>query len=214
MNQQHGCICSWSGGKDSCLALYKALCAGFIPHQLHSMVIESPVRGLKEKIIRLQAEALGIPASITTTHWETYETDFIHTLQGSLPPYVSHCVFGDIDLEGHKVWDEKVCRILGLKPLLPLWQESRRALVQAFLREGFRAKLVVVNTDFLSVDFLGRELNAALVEEFDQWGIDVCGENGEYHTLVTDGPIFQHPVVVKSEGIHTEKKYAYLKLVV
>lgn len=89
---------------------------------------------------------------------------------------------------------EKVCTAAGLRPFLPLWQEPRAQLLQELLAAGFQATIIAVREDVLSRDFLGRTLDQNLVEELTQLGVDPCDEAGEYHTVVTAGPLFAFPL--------------------
>jgi uncharacterized protein (TIGR00290 family) len=102
-------------------------------------------------------------------------------------------VFGDIDLEPHRDWEEKVCARAGLRAHLPLWLQPRRALVDEFLAAGFKAWVVCVDGRFLDERFVGCEFDAAFLASLPP-DVDACGENGEFHTFVYDGPNFRHPV--------------------
>ncbi|HWR40951.1 MAG TPA: adenosine nucleotide hydrolase, partial [Patescibacteria group bacterium] len=123
-------------------------------------------------------------------------------------------VFGDIDLEEHGLWEEKVCNNAGLKLSLPLWKNERRELVTEFISLGFKAIIVTINEKMLNPKFLGRVLSMSLLEELEQQGVDLCGENGEFHTAVLDGPIFQRPVTPKIGEVQTHQGYSFLTLTV
>jgi diphthine-ammonia ligase len=101
----------------------------------------------------------------------------------------SHAVFGDIDLQAHRDWEEKVCANAGLYALLPLWKQERRALVIQMLEAGIQTIIVSCN-ELMGERFIGQPITPALVDELELSGIDACGENGEYHTLVLDCPLF------------------------
>jgi len=109
-------------------------------------------------------------------------------------------VFGDIDLEGHRVWVEGVCEVADLSCHLPLWQEPRRRLIGELLEGGVRATVVAVDAAKLDASFLGRELTAELVAELEAAGADACGEEGEYHTMVSAAPLFSAPVPLVWDG--------------
>lgn len=193
-------VCSWSGGKDSCMALYRASRLGQ-PVSLFTMFNETGLKsrshGLSLPLVRLQAEALGVPLTIKSATWGDYEAELIAALCQFNEQGVQTAVFGDIDLEEHGLWEEKVCNAAGLKLCLPLWKNDRRELVTEFISLGFKAVIVTVNEKMLNPKFLGRVLTLSLLEELEQQGVDLCGENGEFHTAVLDGPIFQHPVTPK-----------------
>lgn len=193
-------VCSWSGGKDSCLALYRALRAGAKPAFLLSMLREDGARsrshGLMPEILQAQAASLGIPLITRNTSWADYEAVFIAALRDLREAGVPAGVFGDIDLEEHRLWEEKVCSSAGIEAILPLWKTPRLALLDEFLALGFEATIVATNDEKLGQDYLGRLLDRDLVRELERLGIDPSGEEGEYHTVVTDGPIFSEPLVL------------------
>ena len=203
-------ISSWSGGKDSCLAYYYAIQLGLKPYSLINMLIVNPSPSLKKQVIEKQAACLNIPAYIQGTTWENYEKDFINTLKKIRKKNVSTCVFGDIDLEGHKKWDEKICQKVSLESLLPLWKKNRHELIFEFIELGFKATIVVVDLRYLDKSFVGREINYDLIKDLEKMNVDVCGENGEYHTVVTDGPIYSNPLMIQKHGMIQNENYCYL----
>jgi uncharacterized protein (TIGR00290 family) len=105
-------------------------------------------------------------------------------------------VFGDIDLQPHRDWEEKVCAVAGLRALLPLWHEDRNKLAREVLELGFRARVVCVNGRYLDETFCGRDYDESFLKDLPE-SVDACGENGEFHTFVYDGPIFRKPVTVR-----------------
>jgi uncharacterized protein (TIGR00290 family) len=106
-------------------------------------------------------------------------------------------VFGDIDIHSHRDWEESVCRSAQIRAFLPLWQNDRRSLLTEWWRLGFEATIVVIRESVLGRHYLGRRLDPATVREIERRGLDPCGENGEFHTLVTAGPVFNEPLRVK-----------------
>lgn len=194
------CFVSWSGGKDSCLALYKAIQQGYDPQILFTMFSQendiSSAHRLKESIIKAQALALGIEHQTGKALFDDYEAVFIANLNGFNKQGINFGIFGDIDLEEHRQWEDMVCRKASMTAVLPLWQRARKDIVREFLQLGFKAKIIVVNTALLDTKFLGQDLSLPLLEEIEAQGADVCGENGEYHTVVYDGPIFKNPVML------------------
>lgn len=189
-------VCSWSGGKDSCLALYRAITVGAEPRILLSMLREDGARsrshGLPREVLQAQADSLGIPLVAKTASWSDYESVFIAALQELKAAGIEAGVFGDID--EHRLWEEKVCDVAGIEAYLPLWKGSRLALLGEFLVLGFEATTVTVNSEKLDQTYPGRVVDLELVREFASLGIDPSGEEGEYHTVVTNGPIFSEPV--------------------
>jgi len=143
--------------------------------------------------------------------WDSYEGSFVDALRD----LCSECglpaaVFGDIDLEEHRTWEEQACAAAGINAFLPLWQGNRRELVEWFLKAGFVAMITTVNTERMSEGYLGRVLDAGLLEELEEKGIDACGEEGEYHSVVTNGPTFKRPLLVSIKGTYYEAGYARL----
>ncbi|MBN1813584.1 MAG: diphthine--ammonia ligase [Anaerolineae bacterium] len=211
-------VCSWSGGKDSCLALYRAVTAGAEPRMLLSMLREDGVRsrshGLSCEVLRAQADSLGIPLVTKTAPWSDYESVFIAALQGLKATGIEAGVFGDIDIEEHRLWEEKVCGAVGIEAYLPLWKGSRLALLGEFLMLGFEATIVVVNSEKLDQAYLGRVVDLDLVCEFASLGIDPSGEEGEYHTVVTNGPIFSEPVWLETGEQMLHEGYWFLDVMI
>lgn len=191
-------VCSWSGGKDSCLALYRAVTAGAEPRVLLSMLREDGARsrshGLPCEVLQAQADSLGISLVTKTASWSDYEPVFITALQELKATGVKAGVFGDIDGDEHRLWEEKVCAAAGIEAYLPLWKASRLALLGELLMLGFEATIVTVNSEKLDQTYLGRVIDLDLIREFASLGIDPSGEEGEYHTVVTNGPVFSEPV--------------------
>jgi len=201
-------FCSWSGGKDAYLAFARAVAAGGRPGALVCMLHEDGDRsrghGLPVALLEAQVEALGIPLVTRATTWDDYEATYVSVLHELRAQGVEAGVFGDIDLEGHRVWVEGVCELADLSCHLPLWQEPRRRLIGELLAGGVRATVVAVDAAKLDATFLGRELTAELVAELEAAGADACGEKGEYHTMVTAAPLFSAPVPLVWDG-HEER---------
>jgi diphthine-ammonia ligase len=208
-------VCSWSGGKDSCLALYRAMRSG-MPVKLFTMMEETGERSrshaLPPAFIRRQAEAVGIPHESRSATWGEYEAKFIAALKRFKQEGVEAAVFGDIDLEPHGQWEEMVCREAGLSLSLPLWKEDRRALAEEFIGAGFRAVIVTVNTQYMDMRFLGREYTRELLPELAEAGVDLCGENGEFHTAVFDGPVFKKPVEFRMGEPISHEGYGFMPI--
>ncbi|WP_290710036.1 diphthine--ammonia ligase [Flavihumibacter sp. CACIAM 22H1] len=209
------CLSSWSGGKDSAYALYLAKLQGYQPIALLNMMNErgliSRSHGIPFSVLKQQAAAMSIPLYAIPSSWEEYEARFIQTLQSiqSASPY-SQVVFGDIDLQAHRDWEEKVCSAAGLTAFLPLWQRDRKELVLEMLQAGFETIIVSCQSE-LGPDFLGKKLCTHLVQDLEARGIDPCGENGEFHTLVTNCPLFKQPVQLAIAGKIKHQDYCFLQ---
>lgn len=212
------CFVSWSGGKDSCLALYKAIEQGYTPKKLLTMFSKengiSSAHRLKVDIFKAQADAIGVEHIVGKALFNDYEKIFVSNLRLFKEENIDYGIFGDIDLEEHKEWEDRVCAKASIEAILPLWKRDRKEIVQEFLDLGFKAKIVVVNTTMMDTKFLGQDLSYSLMKEMETCGIDVCGENGEFHTVVYDGPIFKRPVELKygNEIIPVGEKWAHVKV--
>ena len=117
-------------------------------------------------------------------------------------------VYGDIDIAHHKQWGIDRSKNAGLDYEFPLWQEDREKLVYEVIDSGFKAVIKKVNLDYLSEDFLGKTLTKELIEKIKSKGVDPCGENGESHTFVVDGPIFDYKINIKHDESKIEENYA------
>ena len=194
------CFVSWSGGKDSCLALFKAKAMGYTPVKLLTMFGREEISSshrIDEETIKAQAESIGIDYVIGKAAFDDYEKVFVSTLENFKKQGINYGIFGDIDLDEHRQWEERVCGSADMEAVLPLWKISRKEVVKEFISLGFKAKIIVVNTKMLDAKFLGQDLSLSLIEEIEKEGADPCGENGEYHTLVYNGPIYKKPVNIK-----------------
>ena len=211
-------FCSWSGGKDSCLALDYAQRMGYEVTGLFNMLTRdgaySRSHGLSRPMLEAQAQSMGKAILFGRADWDHYETVFLHHLTRLKGQGIAVGVFGDMDLMAHREWVERVCKQAGLQAVLPLWGMDREVLLDAFLGSGYRAMIVSVRESALSRDWLGRTLDLHAVEAFRKAGIDLCGEQGEYHTFVFDGPLFDHPVPFKTGAVRGHQGYAFMELMV
>lgn len=195
-------IASWSAGKDSCLACYKALQQGYQVSTLLNFISRESRRGcfhgLESGVMRAQAEAIGIPLvqEETTADMQRYEEEFKAAVRRLMQSGAETMVFGDIYLEEHESWVERVCSEIGIKALEPLWRREPQEVVEEFIDAGFRAVIVSCKADLMGQEFLGATVDRALVKELKRKGICPCGEKGEFHTLVVDGPLFQKRLVI------------------
>lgn len=207
-------ISSWSGGKDSCLAYYKAIKHGYqIKYLLNFISRESQrccFHGLEAGLVRLQAKLIGIPLvqKETTADMQKYETEFKAAVSGIKG--IQAMVFGDIYLDEHKEWVERVCKDLGILAVEPLWGNSATSLMEEFINLGFKAVVVSCQADKFDRDFVGKEVDKDLIKQLRARNICPCGENGEFHTLVIDGPIFKRRIkIVESEPVLKEGFWKY-----
>lgn len=199
-------VASWSGGKDSCLALWRSQRAGlsveFLLTALDETGLKARSHGVSKELLNDQGKSLGMRNEYISATWNDYEARFVEKLQYLAGQGVNRAIFGDIDLLPHREWEEMVCAKAGIEPCLPLWNENRLEMVSEFLSAGFRARVVCVDGRFLDESFVGVEFDGAFVESLPE-GVDPCGENGEFHTFVYDGPNFETPVKWESVGKRT-----------
>ncbi|GAB3436055.1 Dph6-related ATP pyrophosphatase [Flindersiella endophytica] len=191
---------SWSGGKDSACALHLAIQRGAKPGLLVTMLTETGLRsrshGLSRELLLAQADAVGVPIHFEATSWDGYEEAFVRAVGTAATNGLRTGVFGDIDIQPHREWVEGVAQEGGTQAYLPLWQSGRAELVRDVLAAGFKPMLVAVRDGKLPPDLLGEVIDDAVLTEFERHGVDLAGENGEYHTVVVDGPIFGKPLSV------------------
>ena len=194
---------SWSGGKDSMLTLWRLWRERGAPAALVTTLIDDGSRTrshrLRPEVLRAQAAAMGLRVVEVATSITDYRRRFSAALARLRDEDgVAAVAFGDIDLEAHRRWCREVCAELELDCLHPLWEEPREALLQEFLDAGFVTRLVAVQEDKLDANLLARNLDADVIAEFRRAGIDLCGEAGEYHTVVVDGPCFARPLSLRA----------------
>ena len=188
---------SWSGGKDCCLALMRALGQYDIVAMV-TMFGEDGTRsrshGLTPEVICAQAARLALPIHIGQCSWQTYTDEFVSLLANLRQYNVTHVIFGDIMGETHRAWNELVCAQHGLTAVMPLWGEPTLALAHDFIARGGDARFVTVRPPLLDDSWLGGKLDAEALTRLIAAGADPCGELGEYHTVVVNCPAFSAPL--------------------
>ncbi len=198
-------VISYSGGKDSALALYRMIMQGHTPIAMLTTVNYEQDRswfhGIPSELLHKVSESLNIPLITCTCRPDEYIESFENSLRKAKAMGAEACVFGDIDIQEHAEWNNARCDAAGLKCSLPLWQEEREALTKEFINLGFKAVIKIVQKKFLDESFVGKTLTTELIEDIKETGADACGENGEYHTFAYDGPIFTYPVNVEIKQI-------------
>jgi len=204
-------ISSWSGGKDSCLACYKAIQQGYDVKLLLNFISRESKRGcfhgIEGRLLKFQADLIGIPLEQreVSPDMNKYEEEFKAAVSQLRGKDIGSMVFGDIYLLEHESWIERVCGDLKIKPLEPLWESDPESIIDEFISSGFKAIIVSCKADIMGREFLGRSVDKNLVEELKNRGICPCGEKGEFHTLVVDGPIFSKPIkILEAEPIIKE----------
>jgi uncharacterized protein (TIGR00290 family) len=206
---------NWSGGKDSALALYHAQKSGLYSieklltningkHQRVSM------HGVRENLLKQQAESIGLPLQKIILPEEPsmqeYEKQMKQNLLLLKKENFTHAVFGDIFLEDLKNYREQQLASIGLYAVFPIWKRDSVELINEFLDLGFKTILVCIKADMLPKEFAGRVIDREFLRDLPK-NVDACGENGEFHTFVFDGPIFSKPIYFE-KGEIVFKEYA------
>ncbi|MFH1428949.1 MAG: diphthine--ammonia ligase [Candidatus Margulisiibacteriota bacterium] len=209
-------ISSWSGGKDSCLTYYKAIRQGYDIKYLLNFISKESKRccfhGLEANLLKLQAELIGMPLvqKEVTANMQKYEEEFKQAVLELKVKNITTMVFGDIFLLDHINWVERVCKDMDIIPVEPLRNKNPEDIINEFIDLGFKAIIVSCQAEKIGREFVGRYLDKNIIKEFKARNICPCGENGEFHTLVTDGPIFKRGIeILESEPVLKEGFWKY-----
>lgn len=195
-------IFNWSGGKDSALCLYKLLQTGEYDIQYLLTSISEPyqrisMHGVRVELLEQQAERIRIPLIKLqipeNPSMETYDTMMAETLTGLQQQGAQVSIFGDIFLEDLRAYREAKLAECNLKGVFPLWGASTKDLIREFIALGFKTIVTCVSEKHLDKSFAGRIIDESFLNDLPQ-GVDPCGENGEFHTFVFDGPLFSSPI--------------------
>lgn len=209
-------IASYSGGKDSTLALYKAMKKGTAVGIVVMMEEEgdrSRAHSLFKDILKAQAKAIGVPLYTGSANFKNYEKVFVEILKNAKDKGAEVLVTGDIDLPEEDCWHERVTDSIGLKLGVPLWKRDHKEVVKEFISLGFKTKVITIDTtQGMKEEDLGRILTFDYMKELEERGIDSCGENGEFHTVTIGGPIFKEDIKVEDGEITSDGRYMYLKV--
>ena len=211
-------VAAWSGGKDSCFAYYKTLKQGLNVVSLVTFMHSehrSNFHSIKTQLLDSQAQEIGVPLVKRVTTPNTYEKQFKDALLQFKAKDVEGLVTGDIcEVAGHEEhWLERVCGELGLQPIRPLWQRNTTEIFKDFIASGFKATVVRTRLDVLGKEWLGRELDGSFLEDVLKVpNVDPCGEGGEYHTVVTDGPIFKETLKLTETKKMSHGCYGHLEI--
>lgn len=205
-------IATMSGGKDSMFALHKAVKEGneivaavnTISHEYKRVRFH----GLQALMIQLQAEALGMPLFQAETTPEKYKEEFIVNLQRAMTKDTAGIVFGDIHLDDCLLWAKEVSQAVGVEAIEPHWGSNPKKLLADFVASGIKAVIVSTQADILGEEWIGREIDQSFYDDITKLeGVDPCGENGEYHSYVLDGPLFKKRI--KLEKVEKIKRGGY-----
>lgn len=201
-NKKTKALLNWSGGKDSALTLYKLQQSqDFEIARLLTSISQKYQRismhGVRVGLLELQAKSIGIPLVKMEVpdmpSMEVYENTMRETLSGLKKDGITSSVFGDIFLEDLRTYRENRLSELGILGIFPLWKQPTDSLIHEFLDLGFKTITTCVNEKYLDKSFVGRVIDADFLKDLPA-NVDPCGENGEFHTFVYDGPIFSNPI--------------------
>jgi uncharacterized protein (TIGR00290 family) len=198
-------FCSWSGGKDSCLALYRAIQTSAVPSLLLTLLTankgKSETHALDVSLINAQSDSLGIPLrtyEIEENHYEEYESNLQRELLAVSKLGINGGVFGDTEYGLSKA--NRVCDKANMRAWLPLWHVDPIDTFNEFIDLGFKSVIVCCSNSMLGKEALGQTLSKELLAKMAKKGIDPLGEENEYHTFVYDGPIFSRPIHFNQVG--------------
>ena len=218
MDSKRKVTISWSGGKDSAFALYKILTSGeYHVVDLHTTLNEETRRvglhGVHETLIEQQAAGLGLPLTKLylppSEDHDAYEKLMIAHYKQCARRGIEQVVFGDIFLEDLRLFREQLLQNTSLSAVYPLWKIDTQKLLNDFIAIGFKTVICSADADKFSKDQIGNTIDTVFAEN-PRPGVDPCGENGEYHTLVYDGPIFKKPVSFEIGDV-VKKQYSFQK---
>jgi uncharacterized protein (TIGR00290 family) len=221
MTNRPKALIAWSSGKDSAWALHETRRAGEVDVVgLLTTVTDAfarvSIHGLREELLLAQADACGLPASVVRIPYpcpnEIYERKMASAMEQAKSRGVSHVVFGDLFLEDVRAYREQRLSPIGITPLFPLWHRPTAALACEMIAAGVQARIVCVDLKKLPKSFAGRRFDAELLACLPA-GIDPCGENGEFHSFVTAGPMLARSIAVALGETVERDGYAYADLV-
>ena len=193
---------NWSSGKDSALALYKIqqnpeFEINCLLTSVNQQFQRISMHGVRVELLEQQAESIGIPLEIMQIPemptMEVYENVMQKTLEKLKSKGITHSVFGDIFLEDLRQYRENKLATMGFKGVFPIWKIPTHDLIHEFIALGFKTIVICVNEKYLDKSFVGRIIDQQFIDDLPE-NVDVCGENGEFHTFSFDGPIFSKPI--------------------
>lgn len=205
---------NWSSGKDAAFALFelqkgREYSVEKLLTTINSETDRISMHGLRKELLLLQAKKIGLPVEILeldgNVSMETYNAEVGKTIEKLKNEGFSHSIFGDIFLKDLREYRDEQLVKAGITGVFPLWKRDTGELIEEFLNSGFKAITVCVNSKVLDKSFCGRIVDHKFISDLPE-DVDPCGENGEFHTFVYDGPIFSDPVKFKIGEI-VEKFY-------
>jgi uncharacterized protein (TIGR00290 family) len=214
-------LVSWSSGKDSAWALHllrqsnEYEIVGLLT-TINANFDRVAMHGVRRELLEAQAEAAGLPLWKVPLPWpcsnQEYETAMSVACAKALDAGVQAVAFGDLFLEDVRQYREDRMRDTGLTALFPIWKRDTRQLIKEMSAEGVRSRIVCLDPQKLPASFAARDLNQSLMDELPP-GVDPCGENGEFHTFVYDGPMFAHAIPVEDGQVVTRDGFVFADLI-
>jgi len=209
-------LLSWSGGKDCAWALERSRGSDFEIAALLTTINRQSDRvamhGVRRDLIEKQARSIGIPLWTALLPWSCpngrYEEVMAETCRQAVGAGMEAVIFGDLFLADIRAYRERMLAGTGLVPVFPLWGQPTPALARGMLAAGLRARIACIDRRVLDRSFAGREFDARFLTGLPP-AVDPCGENGEFHTFVYDGPMFRWPVVVEPDALHEDGDFTF-----
>ena len=194
-------IMAYSGGKDCTLCLDRMIREGHEPVALYTTITKRGFNynhGIRKEVFQKYEELLGIPVIFCETGELHNEDDMYNVLSEAIKKYGAEAICtGDIYREDVADWNRKMAERLGTKLINPLWNENSESIINEVLGRGYKFLIKAIKTDYLTPDYIGKEITPELIEDFKTRGMDICGEDGEYHSITVDGPIFKDSLKIK-----------------
>ncbi|MGB2631114.1 MAG: diphthine--ammonia ligase, partial [Candidatus Omnitrophota bacterium] len=211
-------LVAWSGGKDGCLALHRAMkdknnrlacLLNFTSRQSARVSFHE----IPPKLLQMQVEALGVPLLQAETTPDGYQEEYKAAVSSLVVPHeIDAMVFGDIYVDEHKEWVGQVCEDAGIQAIEPLWNENTEDLLREIIDAGFEVRIVSVKDGLIDKKWVGRKIDHEFLDHLKERGLDPCGEYGEYHSFVTDGPIFTRRIELLDTSVVKRWKYWVLDI--
>ncbi|GAC1650332.1 MAG: ATPase [Acidobacteriaceae bacterium] len=214
-------LLSWSSGKDCAWALHELRQSGDhdvvgLLTTINSEYDRVAMHGMRSSLLRAQAEAARLPLWTLPLPWpcsnEHYESAMCRAIERAKSEHVEAIAFGDLFLIDIRAYREEQFAETGIQPMFPLWGRDTAALARTMISGGLKAKLVCIDPRRLPPSFAGRDFDEALLAELPK-DVDPCGENGEFHTAVYEGPMFVHKVQVRAGEVVARSGFLYSDLI-
>ena len=212
-------VLCWSGGKDSAWALHQLRAAGVEVAALLTTVNEANGRvamhAIRRELLDAQAEEAGIPLWTVPLPWPCtnadYESRMAAACRRAADAGVAQIAFGDLFLQEVRAYRERNLQGSGLTPIFPIWERPTAELAREMIAGGLRARITCIDARSLPREFAGREYDARFLADLPPTA-DPCGENGEFHSFVYDGPFFRHPIAVEAGALHQDGDFVFADL--